>query len=315
MTVSDPNNLLRAWLNEDFADLADNLQPLCLDDTGTGPIFFSHVPLARRSARFKASDLFHDRVHRAYVYLASYYFCVDSIIDGHGRSGAYEQAPRKIASFLGTLLSTSTHLFSLAVKEQFPEREAEVLGALRALLHENAIALLEEERFSLQPLLARTNEEKENIIGRANLFIFLFNWYWTLGDIKDIPVLCEHLREFVFLMQLGDDVGDWRQDFRASRWTSFLRECFMTLDGIPSEDKLEEFIYLSGAYERRLSRVINGFSKLIEAFSRVGQKDLSSYISSQRDAALNWLQEFTRAKVEFDLTRSCAAACAVTGPS
>jgi hypothetical protein len=111
----------------------------------------------------------------------------------------------------------STHLFSLAVKEQFPGKETEVSAALRALLRENAIALLTETRFKEQPLAACTDEEKDNIVGRANLFMFLFTYYWDLSDNVESTVLISYLREFVFLMQLGDDLGDWREDFRAGR--------------------------------------------------------------------------------------------------
>ena len=293
-----PNHLLKNWLEEDFPDFSDKLYPLCLNGAGTEPIFFSHPLFAQRSARLAASDLFHDRVHRAYVYLASYYFCVDAIIDDHARSGTYGEAPGQIATFLGPLLSASTHLFSLAVKEQFPGKEADVLEDLRELLRENAIGLLTEKRFKEQPLAARTDEEKDNVVGRANLFIFIFRYYWTLSNNCNLYPLISYLREFVFLMQLGDDLGDWRADFRAGRWTSFLRECFGVLDRIPIEQELEEFVYLSGAYERRLARVINGFSEIIDVFTRVGQNDLASYISFERDAALDGLREFTRVKVE-----------------
>lgn len=192
----EPNQLLRNWLDEDFPGLSDDLYPLCLNDAGTAPIFFSHAVLARRSTQLTAPDLFHDRIHRAYVYLASYYFCADAIIDNHARSGTHGDAPGQIATFLGPLLCTSMHLLSLATKEQFPAREAEVLGSLRTLLCENAIALLTEARFKEQPLVARTDDERDNIVGRANLFVFLFEYYWTLANIKDIDRLISCLREF-----------------------------------------------------------------------------------------------------------------------
>jgi hypothetical protein len=194
----------------------------------------------------------------------------------------------------------STHLFSLAVKEQFPGRETEVSAAVSALLRENALALLTEIRFKEKPFEARTDDEKDNMVGRANLFIFLFKYYWSLSDYRKFHPWLLYLREFVFLMQLGDDLGDWREDFRAGRWTSFLRECFDVLGGIPTEDQLEEFIYLSGAYERRLARIGNGFSDIADAFSRVGQNDLASYISFEREAVVDRIREFTRIKVEFD---------------
>jgi hypothetical protein len=298
--MTDSKLLLRDWLEEDFPEFSKKLYPLCLNDAGTAPIFFSHPPLARRSARLTASDLFHDRIHRAYVYLASYYFCVDAIIDNHARSGTYAEAPGQIALFLGPLLSTSTHLFSLAVKEQFPVKENEVSTALRALLRENAMALLTETRFKEQPFAARTDEEKDNIVGRANLFIFLFELYWILSENDNFALLVSRQREFVFLMQLGDDLGDWREDFRAGRWTSFLRECFGVLGGIPTERELEEFVYLSGAYERRLARIINGFSRIADGFSAIGLNELASYVSFERVAAFDRLREFTRVKVEFD---------------
>jgi hypothetical protein len=151
----DPSQLLRKWLEEDFPGFFDQLYPLCLNSAGTEPIFFSRPPLARRSTRLAASDLFYDRVHRAYVYLAAYYFCADAVIDNHARNGIYGEAPGQLASFLGPLLAASIQLFSLAAKEQFPGKEVEVLGALRALLRDNGIALLTEAHFRVEPFMAR----------------------------------------------------------------------------------------------------------------------------------------------------------------
>jgi hypothetical protein len=129
---------------------------------------------------------------------------------------------------------------------------------------------------------------------------FLFEYYWMLSDNSNLPFVISKLREFVFLMQLGDDLGDWREDFRAGRWTSFLRECFGILGCIPLEQELEEYVYLSGAYELRLARVVTGLSGIADAFCRIGQNDLASYISFERNTALDALREFTRIKVEFD---------------
>jgi hypothetical protein len=289
--------MLRGWLAADFPTLADQLFPLCLNDSGTEPVCFSHPLLAQQAVARTCTPSFNNQIHRAYVYLASYYFCIDAIVDHHPRNPALCIDSPRIVILTGPLLSRSLACFHEAIEGHFPQQAQLVLPHLTHLLVENATALQFEIDATRSPFVALTPEEDERcIIGRANIFIFLFYLYLSVVDHPDMLVILELLRQFVIFMQFGDDLSDWRDDFRAHRWTSFLRECLSILGRIPSESELEEFIYLSGAYERRLVCVINGFSALVERFTALDQSAIATYISNERAAALRELRDITAIK-------------------
>jgi hypothetical protein len=292
----------RRWIQEDFSSDAQAILRLCLSDTGAEPLVFTHYVFAQRSAGLEdlppaiSADL-----HCGYLYLASYYFCVDAALDRHARSTT--SGLEHLLPYLGHLLTGSISRFSRALERADPSLVPFFRSRLVEVLSENAEALKVEAAFAQQPLIPHVQEEFESIVGRANATHFLFELMWRLAG-RTMPESLRHqLRRFTFVMQLGDDLGDWRDDFRARRWTSFLRECFARLEKIPQEDDLEDHIYVGGAYERRAVQVVAEFDDILANLDRVpGQTAVSTWIKAERDQAYHGLCDFVREKLSFGVT-------------
>ena len=297
-TVS-PAEQLELWLSEDFPEVSAQILPLMLDSSGR-PLMFGHIALMGPHIELNRSiptEALSD-IHCAYVYLSSYYFCLDAVVDGHSRGDNSSLSGARVALYLSHLMAGSVIRFQRAL-----EGHAAAYSYFREqfcnLIARNALAVQTEGRFRAEIFEPRVHEEFESIVGRANTFIFLFDLFGAITGSPLHPAARSQLEKFVYFEQLGDDLGDWRQDFRAIHYTSFLRTCFGELRKIPSEDELEEFVYLSGVYEERLICVIRGFDEIVRhpATSAHLASAFSDFVEQERARAVCSLEDFVSEKL------------------
>lgn len=297
----EPFETMRIWLVEDYPEHAAVLLKLCADDNGQQPLLFDQVELATdfywpHSEKIPRSAL--NEFHAGYSYLAAGLFCLDAVIDGHPRGIANGDVPRDevaratLLFFTGSLirLSRALHLADCEV--------ATTLSAFQKMVSQNMLALRDESLFQENPLEPNVEAEFGNIVGRANIFVFLFRIVALLSGRKCTQPLENALQSFLFYLQLGDDVGDWREDFLACRHTSFLRSCFYSIGKIPDLGSLEQHIYLSGAYEKRLAFIVKGLISVRDQLREAGgsEKKLFAYVESQMSLSMQGIKDFVECK-------------------
>ena len=69
------------------------------------------------------------------------------------------------------------------------------------------------------------------------------------------------------------DLADWREDYNAHKYSTFLRELFTEHKRILSVQELEEEIYLSGIFEARALKVIKGLENTISKIEAIDKNN------------------------------------------
>lgn len=118
------------------------------------------------------------------------------------------------------------------------------------------------------------------------------------GDKPDASLL-SIASELTVYFQLGDDVSDWREDFRRGKRSSFLRNCFSAIGASASEAELEETIYVGGKYERHMSRIISGLDHLKESCDERRYDELGRFVQDTRTTLETGLREFVKLKLSY----------------
>jgi len=300
----NPFEMMRTWLAEDYPGQVEILLRLSTDENGRQPLLFDQVPMVLdffRPNSLKISKSVVDNIHAGYSYLAAAIFCLDSVLDGHPRGElnrdiAQNEVARGAVLFFTAALVRVTRAFAIA-----QIKDLVVLEEFQECIAENMQALGSEIEFQRDPLIPNIFDEYCNITGRANIFALLFRWVATLSHNECSEPLQKAVNDFIFYLQLGDDVGDWREDYLSGRYTSFLRECFNVLGYIPGMDELEAFIYFEGIYERRLALIVNGLQTVlgnVRKMSSEGEK-FHDYISAQIDLSMQGIKDFVECKMSF----------------
>jgi hypothetical protein len=233
---------------------------LCVNDAGF-PVGFYHPEIFLDLLGGTLSPEILNELRRPYVYLSAYYFCLDSIVDGHSPE-------KRNALYLTHLLASATHRFSSFFLQRFPNDAGAFETTFFRRISNNSTAVLAEQLFRAFPTTPNESEERANIIGRSNSSLLLIDILSIATKTPLTHAMNSLMHDFLFYMQLGDDLGDWRIDYRASHWTSFLRKCFACLGRIAAtEDELERQVYLTGIYEERAILILKGFDRIINALT------------------------------------------------
>jgi hypothetical protein len=286
------------WCRADRPSIANSLFRQCLSDSGSRPLCFDHPKLAVDClAKGLLTPEQIDDLHCGYVYLCGYYFSLDSVVDGHARRPFADEPVHNAAIYLGQLACLSHRRFLRALEKTAGFDQGVFDGHFHAALDQASGALLTEATFRQAALEPRTLEEFPSIVGRASCVPLLFR-LCAIAAGRALPeILDGALQKALCYMQLADDLGDWREDLRARRYTSFLRECFGELGRIGSEADVERLVYFGGHYERRLSLVVHGLDEIISELS--GQTEFVpfvEYVRAQHSAGSDGLNAFLAEK-------------------
>ena len=147
--------------------------------------------------------------------------------------------------------------------------------------------------------------DRRHLVNRSRLFTGLFE---VICRLKGRPPSASEIRileEFLFWMQRGDDIGDWREDYRTGHNSYFIRLCIRANGELPaSEAEMEEYVYLSGAYEEEAEKIINGLQD-VETVVRTGSAGttpnpaFAAFVEKQHQSIDQVLSEFRSIKERY----------------
>ena len=227
----------------------------------------------------------------AYVLLASVVFAIDRLWD--------EQSQSEDDILYPSFLTLSAAKILSAIKS-------------RSGVHELVDAFLNSfDVFSLAMKMERSAKisrnvdrhvDRNHLVNRSRLFIGLFEGICRLKGRPPLDAEIRILEEFLFWMQRGDDLGDWREDYRTGHNSYFIRLSIQAHGERPAtEAEMEEYVYLSGAYEEEAKRIINGLHN-IETVVRTGSAGttanvaFAAFVEKQRRSIDQVLSEFRSTK-------------------
>lgn len=255
------NQLIFDALNESFPTDAEALFRLC-NHGMLHPLGIDHPNVIQDLIGIKLNQNDFEKIQIGYVMITAYYFLLDAVTDGH------------LDDILNTLYLT--HLLTLACQNFdeviFANRETDFkrfYAIFKKLVSENANAIRLENQFSSNPFSFSEDKEYSSIVGRSNSSIILLELIASLSNTSGTERLKDILQDFAFFVQLGDDLADWREDYNAKKYSSFLRELFTKHNRMLTESELEEEIYLSSIFERRAVKVIKGLENTIDKIEAV----------------------------------------------
>lgn len=274
-----------------FPHDVEPLTRLCMLDFPI-PLGFKHI-----DAWLEAMDVSMDgqvlaNLRLGYVMLSGYYFLLDAVTDGHLESPTD-------ALYLSHLLTGTLILWQKACTASSPEKLDLLSNCVMSHVSQNAAAVRLETELHQHPLEMADTEDYASCIGRSDSAVLLYDVLCILCDVERNPDLLRVLSDAVYFIQLGDDVADWRKDYRANRWTSFLRAAFITRGCIVTEEEVEQALYFEGLLERRFATMVKGYEgilrKLAESPFRTAL--LEQWIRHEHDKALTCLMDTVGVKL------------------
>ncbi len=229
----------------------------------------------------------------AHILLSAYYFLLDSLVDGH-----LDEQEQGV--YLTHLLGGALLLFNRVCDQLDDERARRIEEAIRATISENARSVLLEIQLNAQPFTASRKEDYASIVGRSDWSLFLYRVLRILSGAHEVPDITPLLSEVILYIQLGDDLADWREDYLAGRWTSFLRSIFILKGRVLGLSELEEQVYLGGIYERQMATLVNGLSGILtrlRSIDGLSSNLLQEFIKFYREIFLRDLYKVVGVKI------------------
>jgi hypothetical protein len=227
----------------------------------------------------------------AYVLLASVVFAIDRLWD--------EQSQSEDDILYPSFLTLSAAKILSAI-----ESRSGVHGLVDAFLNSFDVFSLamKMERSARISRNVDRHVDRNHLVNRSRLFIGLFEGICRLKGRPPLDAEIRILEEFLFWMQRGDDLGDWREDYRTGHNSYFIRLSIQAHGERPAtEAEMEEYVYLSGAYEEEAKRIINGLHN-IETVVRTGSAGttanvaFAAFVEKQRRSIDQVLSEFRSTK-------------------
>jgi len=209
----------------------------------------------------------------AYVYFAASFFCQDRVFDGDSRS--------KVDTIAPTVLEGAASGRILGVFLQLGLSQVVALD----LINDLRLTFFSSMYAEMDWIRQHGNSDcRLHFTGRSELFLFGFR---LVSEIKgrsvvDGEISC--LRTFIEAMQHGDDIGDWREDHLSGKVTPTLRYAYEEIGSVPDEAALEEFVYLSGFYEKRCGLVSSMLCDVRERLRELygsGGESMIAYVDMQ----------------------------------
>ena len=253
-------NSIFSALHEAFPEDAVALLRLCnhgLDQ----PLGIDHPFIIEDLVGKKLSKKDFENIRLGYVMVTAYYFLLDAVVDDH--------LENKLQSlYLTHLLTLACQKFDEVIYSN-PKIDSRNFNKIfHQLISENAKAIRLENEFASNPFSYSEQNEYTSIVGRSNSSIILLQIIATLTETDNTNELEEILKDFAFFVQLGDDLADWRDDFKTKKYTSFLREIFSKHNRVLTEEELEEEIYLTTIFEARAGKVIKGLDRITKQIEK-----------------------------------------------
>jgi len=228
------------------------------------PLGVDHPQIIQDLIGTKLNQSEFKKIQVGYVMITAYYFLLDAVADGHLEDNLN-------SLYLTHFLTLACQKFDEVIFTNPKIDFKNFNSTFQQLVSENAEAIRLENKFSSNPFTFSEEEEYSSIVGRSNSSIILLELIASLSDRTNKYDVKEVLRDFAFFVQLGDDLADWRDDYKAHKYSSFLRELFSKHSRILTENELEEEIYLSNIFESRALKVIKGLENTIKKIEAIGE--------------------------------------------
>ena len=278
-------------IKELFPDDSEDINRLCLGPEGV-PFGLHHPDFFVTALKIALPPEALEQVRTGYVLLAGYYFLLDAIVDGH-------LSDPVDTLYLSHLLSGATAEFSTVCSSLAPQAISTLHTLICEYLAENSKALRDERGFRAEPLTIAEQEEFESIVGRSNAVLLLYAILSLVTRTRMDERLIGLVKELTYYIQLADDLGDWREDYGAARYTSLLRRCFHRREALLSEAALETELLLGGVFEERAATIVNGLDSLANDITQLGypMPFLRTYVAQQRERVYEVLKDRLHVKL------------------
>lgn len=288
------NQLILDALRATYPDDAEALFRLCNHGLEQ-PLGIDHPVIIQDLIGTKLNQDDFEKIQVGYVMITAYYFLLDAVADGHLDDNLN-------SLYLTHLLTLACQKFDEVIFSNSKVDFKNFNSTFHQLVSENAKAIRLENQFSSNAFTFSEEKEYSSIVGRSNSSIILLELIASLTQANNKNSLKEILKDFAFFVQLGDDLADWRDDYKAQKYSSFLRELFSKHGHILSEIELEEEIYLSSIFETRALKVIKGLEntiRKIEAESESNGKFLKLLIQNQVEKIKLLMTQVIEIKLRF----------------
>jgi hypothetical protein len=199
----------------------------------------------------------------AYCFLACHYILVDNTLDGQiDVEASLLQISQLISLFL--MVAESEVCDRLPQEKRGPVR-TRMLGRLAQ--RDRALRL----EMDLRTGWAVSEHDFEAAVGRSSLSLLFYELLCGLKGNDPDPDAIEALSQFLYSMQMADDMIDWRKDLAKDNHTPFLRHCAARIASAePTEADFEQAILLDGYFEECASELALRFQAIESAFRDLG---------------------------------------------
>lgn len=287
--------LFEAKISDKFPGHTEEVLSLVRNEVGE-PLGFRHVDYLDAWAAPPLPENLRDHLRISYVLLAAAVFAIDRVWDHQSKNGNDILYPPVL------VLEATKILAQIEMDAQIPN----VIVCFAKALSSFATAM-NQELYARQASRPTFEGIEPHIINRSRLFVGLFEAICLLKRRLASEVEIKLLEGFIFWMQRGDDLGDWREDHKSGFNSSFLKKCFAEMmEDTPSEEELERHVYLSGAYENEARAIIIGFESVEEAIGKIqgagGKHGFMAFVEKQRWAVERVLQDFDAVKARHFLS-------------
>src|ERR1044071_3180270 len=283
------------------------LLPHCLNPTGLAlGLRHTDMVLEMLGAAVPAPRLRHLRI--ANVLLSAYYFMLDAVVDGHPPKHGNEsmalaaQHERERGSTWAVLL---THLLAGALSEYLDaagvrgeETRQRMAVLFRQYVEQNAASVMNESKIRSTTRRARREDEYASIVGRSCSVLFLCEASALLVGKESDPALLAAVSDFLYWMQMSDDLLDWREDVQTGNLTPLIQRC--ARGAAPNEEEIGRTLLLGGEFARHSAEVIHGLDDVEAANARLPFPGaiFHGYIGTVRQHVLEALTQVVEVKTE-----------------
>lgn len=282
---------LRQGIKKLFPHDVDIIVRLCLlEDYSV--LGFDHIDIWSETLDAHLSESVLEDLRVGYILLSAYYFLLDAVMDGH-------VAEVEDPLYLSHLFSGAYTLWHRACLEIAPDRKEAFYACFLSHVSANANAVKLEVSLCQHPLRVTPGLDRECIVGRSDSAFLLYHVLCILSGCTPQPIIENLLSSFVYFVQLGDDLNDWKKDYSLGIWTSLLRFCFSRHGRILSEREVEDEIYLRGVFEERLAFMINGYREMLQQLEQPGFPctQFRRWVQNEHDRAMKVLTNAVTCKL------------------
>ena len=246
--TTDSSEHLKQYIELFFPGVQNEITRLC-SSIHNEPIGYHHIDIMTELLGIDDVKVdTHSDIRIGYVFITSYYYLLDAVIDRH-------LSRKKDSVYLTCLISSGFYLYQRVVSSLAPKTNQQFCRLFFTYVRHNADGAGVEIEVTSDPLSKQ--EPYDTIVERANSFFFLYEFLALIYDKQCKTEVLEVLRNLAFFLQMVDDLTDWKKDFNGQRWTPLIRECFIGKGRVLSTPEME-YEMNNGFYNNKSKQIMDG---------------------------------------------------------